>query len=535
MSVITFGNVEVEVENYNPENLMGLTSFKVYSYEQLRAMYHRIATCTVDDQELRLFAADMAAAYEVCRYAVDDSMRRIGNSCTASIRDLFAYQWSACETERFRFRLPGGGEVAYDTHSRQLQFAEGEDFFRVCRECGGWHLAHTSIILSYDAVCPSCLQRLLDEDKVIVCEDCGGYERTHWSKVIHYVDGSTKRVCRHCCNNSEAFYCEYHERWESNEFANEYVNGLGRMCSYGAEHYTVHVCDSCGCEFAVRDDQEPPEQELCSSCRERLSDTLNIAKRNRILSYGFKPVTIFRSADGSDSFKDDGKLKIGFELELDGGRNEDQVSKLTHAHYGGFVYCKDDCSLNHGVEFVSQPSDPKYLINEFEWEWLLDNADEVGDLSATHRGGFHMHMNRAFFDYDDMAEAKFIILFDRFYNWLCQVGGRDGEEANHWARRSYQDWEESDFECGEWEDKLYDHKESRYRAVNTTNDYTIELRLFSSNSSAVRLRQMVDIVQAMAHYVCECEVSDCLSVTLGEFKQILSSKSLYSRTAELLG
>ena len=145
-----------------------------------------------------------------------------------------------------------------------------------------------------------------------------------------------------------------------------------------------------------------------------------------------------------------------------------------------------------------------------------------------------MHLNRAFFGYDEMADAKLVILFDRFYSWLSEVGNRDEEEANHWASRSYQDFEESDFEDCKWEDKMCDHKDSRYRAVNTGNEHTIELRLFASSDNAVRLRQMVDVAQAIARYARECSVSDCLRITLEEFKKILVSKSLYSRTAELL-
>lgn len=535
MSVIEFGDKKVEVRGYEPGNLMGLLSFKSYSLGELREMNGRMYMHSVGADELSLFAADMAALYEVKWYAEDYAMQKVASECLRDVRSLFRYMWGACEDSCFRFRLPNGGEVAYDAHSRKLQFAGEGEFFRICHECGGWHLHHTSVILANRAVCPSCLQRLIDGGRVVTCDKCGSYERVERLRTVYHVDGSTELMCARC-GTENAFWCEFHERYESVDFDNVFIAGLGWVCGRSVDRYVSHTCDSCGQKFAVMDDQEPPEQEICPSCLAKFRDTMGIAERDCTFSYGFKPLAIFRAADGSDSFKDDGELKIGFELELDDGCEsaKDEVAEYTHAHYDGFIYCKEDCSLENGVEFVSQPSDPEYLINGFEWEWLLDNANEVGDLCSTYRGGFHMHLNRAFFGYDEMADAKLVILFDRFYSWLSEVGNRDEEEANHWASRSYQNFEESDFDGFTWEDKMCDHKESRYRAVNTGNEHTIELRLFASSENAVRLRQMVDVAQAIARYARECSVSDCLRITLEEFKRILCSKSLYSRTAELL-
>ena len=397
-------------------------------------------------------------------------------------------------------------------------------------------------------ICPSCIERLGLEP----CPICGklrgkGDEMLVW----RMEDGEWlyDMACGACdqVRGMYPFFCNIHERWEIGEEV--YYRGFGYGCEHGRDELTEIRCSMCGrvvYSIGVHEDRTVELfghafSGLCEDCERDFKRTERIARSDCRFDYGFKPTTVFFDDEGVPSFDDDGSLHMGFELELDGasdGGECDCFASEVHAHYGGFIYCKKDCSLDVGAESVSQPATPRYLIERFDWDELLYAADKYCLDNSSENCGFHVHMNRRFFmqgDGEDMNVAKLTILFDRFYDKFAEIGQREEGRAEEWARPSYEPMNESDFTQNErYKRKLEGNKHTRYHAVNTCNENTVEIRLFSATTNVVRLKFMLDVLQAVANMVVELPVTECLTMGEGEFEEQIVKHSIYEQTKSLL-
>lgn len=419
-----------------------------------------------------------------------------------------------------------------------------------CGECNTFHPLPPdgSTIMWYrnHRVCPDCAKNF------ITCPNCGRLHKSIESREIwvHQEDGTwaSHIFCDRCTSvdGEQVFYCDIHQRYEAGNETR--YSGFGWGCEWGASDLERHVCSLCGHEHwaVVRGRVNKVTvfgttfEPLCGTCYRRLMDTARIADEDCRFSYGFKPMTVFFDDDGTPRFQDDGSLHMGFELELDGasdGEDCDYFANEVHAHYDGFIYCKSDCSLDVGAESVSQPATPKYLLDSFDWGSLLSSAEEYCLDNSSENCGFHVHMNRKFFEQGDGEElniAKLTILFDRFYDKFKKIGQRYDSQADEWARPSYDPLTTSDFENERYKRKLDANKRTRYHAVNTCNEHTVEIRLFSASTSVVRLKFMLDVLQAVANAVIELSVMDCLTMDEDNLNAQIINHSIYEQTSRLL-
>lgn len=429
--------------------------------------------------------------------------------------------------------------------------AKWRDSFYMCDECGCMHLippdGHVPHYRAHD-VCPDCVERM----GLIPCPECGKlYKKDEELLVWRMENGEwvSYETCGRCgyVQGDHVFYCDIHHRYECGH--ERYYSGFGYGCDYGEDQLVKTTCSMCGretwglVEGTTRNVMLFGRKftGLCENCASRMRQTARIAEEDCRFSYGFKPMTVFFDDEGQPSFEDDGSLHMGFELELDGasdGEDADYFASAVHGEFGGFIYCKSDCSLDDGAESVSQPATPKYLIDSFNWSGLMCAADEYCLDNSSENCGFHVHLNRKFFeqgDGEDMNIAKLTILFDRFYNKFLSIGQREKDRANEWARPSYSYMDASDFTASEhYKYKLESNKSTRYHAINTTNNNTVEVRLFSASTSVVRLKFMLDVLQAVAHAVIELPVMDCLTMDEDNLNAQIINHSIYEQTSRLL-
>lgn len=170
------------------------------------------------------------------------------------------------------------------------------------------------------------------------------------------------------------------------------------------------------------------------------------------------------------------------------------------------VYTKNDASLTHddrtNLEVITNPCTIGYWFNSKLAERLVEVAKRVDFTSENERCGMHFHVSRAPYKKASLdmveVEAKWIVIFERFWNELLKISARDSSRAEHWASRTRKSTIAEAREFAEWQKRGHDR---RYYCVNTQNAQTIEVRLFAGTMDARRIKAYVSIVNHIAQFI----------------------------------
>ena len=147
-------------------------------------------------------------------------------------------------------------------------------------------------------------------------------------------------------------------------------------------------------------------------------------------------------------------VPVSFGIEIE-GRNYFLRENHLHSHIG-FFYVTTDASLdyNDSIEVVSQPLPPKMLCRV-----LKSFLNKYGDIGYEDDAGIHIHVTRT-----KHTEKKLEELFYAIKNSsLAEQQNFFGRHKTYYAQTDSYIW-----------------KETRYSAVNWTNEKTIEIRLFGN-------------------------------------------------------
>lgn len=256
--------------------------------------------------------------------------------------------------------------------------------------------------------------------------------------------------------------------------------------------------------------QKEPEQ-VCHGCRQNWERERN---PRPIEDHYWKPRPRFRGTVRPR------RMFFGFELEVDankstgdgGGepsesvrrKNEDRATKIRESvkdDRGPIVYCKRDGSVPQGFEVVSHP---------FTWGWLVTHRDIFDPIFALKRGGLvshdsgrcgmHVHMSRDAFT--PMHLFKFLEFFQKHKQFIMVVSQR-GQE-NNYARIEYTLGRNPlNLALGTME------AEDRYRAVNLSNDKTIEVRIFRGTLKKERFLKNLEFCESLYEFTMVYANSDC--------------------------
>ena len=313
----------------------------------------------------------------------------------------------------------------------------------VCTECG--HELERGQLTAFDnaMLCPSCLENL-----TVTCRCCGDR--------IWREDATDEDLCERCYEN-----------------------------------YYVH-CENCGdviheddaYYFDSDDDRYHPYCSHCYSQEER-----------PIHDYSYKPEPIF--------YGDDDALFMGVELEVDDGgecsENAETLLDIGNSH-GEHIYIKHDGSLDEGFEIVTHPMTLRYHMQAMPWLEIMSKAIHMGYRS--HKSctcGLHIHVNRNSFGCSyleqENAIARLVYFYEKFWAEILRFSRRTQEQANHWASRY-------GGVLASCKKSLEDAKKSnigRYSAVNLTNSYTVEFRIFRGS---LRYNTVIATLQ-FTHYLCK--------------------------------
>lgn len=352
----------------------------------------------------------------------------------------------------------------------------------------------------------------LAEHGVSICPDCGApmVSAYTYHDVYDYIQGDYVDVCR--CHAHETTFCDGHHRREINAGEYHHVDD-GYFCDEAYANMNTFTC-SCGRETqsprTYVDEITGATTDMCPTCyRNAMRGRIDWDNVSGLLSYGTKPRITFFDKDGA-SLTCREPLSIGIEDELDQAHEcdsdqsssaPDRAARAIMRKFRGEIYCKYDGSLEYGCESVTMPHSIE-AYESFDWDALFKITSD-NNLLPNSTCGFHAHINNGGLG-DTRTEqkrtaAKLAMVMDLHRDLFFQISLREERyDFDHWAGTSALE--------GRWEyyisrpcaacDYLYD-RGYRYRAVNFTNDNTIEIRIFAATNERDIALANINVVYAL--------------------------------------
>lgn len=232
----------------------------------------------------------------------------------------------------------------------------------------------------------------------------------------------------------------------------------------------VYYCQCDGCDGWNRDGAD-----CGNGCDE---DDYDEDTDDRIHDDSYKPYPEFHG---------DGPLYLGPEIEIE-TRDRDECAEIVLDQLGELGYLKTDGSLEHGFEIVTHPMSYPWAMCHFPWP-MLDDLHRAGGFTTANTG-LHIHLSRAGF----CSPAHVYRWMKFIYRNQPQVVDLAGRSSSEWARFDADDRRAVvDYAKG---DRGY----SRYRAINTTNTTTFELRVFASSLQARQVQAVFGFAAASVDY-----------------------------------
>lgn len=225
--------------------------------------------------------------------------------------------------------------------------------------------------------------------------------------------------------------------------------------------------------------------------------------RRQIHSYSYKPTPRFKVGGGEDATA---TTYFGIELEVD-QRNDQELDRgLVPDIAHPLFYCKDDGSLNNGVELVSHPGTSKWWEEQRgNVESILQRISRLGFRShEVETCGMHIHVSNSAFE-SSMHMYRFLHLIYRFPSLALLVSQRQRRRLNQWATLRYSKKPQLKSKSNirlkrnEWHNA---DSAGHYDAVNKTT-HTMELRIFNGTLNVSRFYKNLQFAEAALRFTAD--------------------------------
>jgi hypothetical protein len=199
----------------------------------------------------------------------------------------------------------------------------------------------------------------------------------------------------------------------------------------------------------------------------------------RIFDYSYKPEPVFHGR---------GPLYLGAEIEVaTPGWNDYACAETAQEFLGHLGYLKEDSSIGGGFEIVTHPMSYDWAIDHFPWELLTDLHHR--GCAATDSTGLHVHLSRSGFS----SECH-------IYRWMKFIYRNEGP-VSALARRRSSLWAAFTAVDRQYvKDYAKGGYGARYRAINTNNTDTFELRIFASSLNPREVQAALGFAAASVEY-----------------------------------
>jgi hypothetical protein len=202
--------------------------------------------------------------------------------------------------------------------------------------------------------------------------------------------------------------------------------------------------------------------------------------------YSFRPRPVFHGT---------GPLFIGPEIEVEAPAHDLlRSTTIACSQLGELGYLKEDGSLRHGFEIVTHPMSYAWAMQHFPWQMLTDL--QAAGCRTPENTGIHVHVSRTAFDGPSHT-----------YRWMKFIY-RNEHEVTTLARRSSPQY--APFTA--YDRRAVKHYAKgafgdRYRAINTNNTDTFELRIFASSLLPAQVKAAFGFAAASVEYTRELTVA----------------------------
>lgn len=270
-------------------------------------------------------------------------------------------------------------------------------------------------------------------------------------------------------------------------------NDDASQCYSCGEYFTeVYYCEYRNASYCNSDYHDSFECSECGADRYSDEDHECYYEENKyIQSYGHRPRPKFH---GQDTYY------FGIELEVEdteGYGCEKMAEKLTYKLDNRFYY-KYDGSLDNGFEIVSHPHSLD-AWQATEWDFLRVLRVNGFRSWDTNTCGLHVHVSRTAFrnfgKRDEAHELRFQKLIYDNQSHVQAIAGRSTDYASFMDK-------------GKLVGKVkYGRTYDRREAVNTTNDHTIEIRVFRGSLNKERVLSAVEFVHSAIEYTRSMKIN----------------------------
>lgn len=363
-----------------------------------------------------------------------------------------------------------------------------------CERCGQLvsddELYAVNVSGTIETWCEECL-----ENYGFYCERCGTYHAGE-PVTVHYGQAATATWCESCAGR-HASLCDDCDHWTDNDWISTvYVYNVGyqTLCHKCLED-SYYQCSTCG-DYCYDDDIEYRNGNYyCPSC----------AASTYLDEYHHTEGEYFLCT-GNDTNQPYLGVELEMEFEGDGNRASAAEYIRTNLTYGDYYECKEDSSLgDYGMECVTQPATPAYHLSGYDHIMLSAGSLYYATSHDNGNCGLHVHIDRDYFTDTGIANASFkaafimdaIISYNEGY--IVNFTRRRYSQLNRWAAFMNMHFGKDKRDLL---DKLREYNSSkytRYQAVNTENDSTIELRLFRGTLNAETYAATIEFVAALAY------------------------------------
>lgn len=192
-------------------------------------------------------------------------------------------------------------------------------------------------------------------------------------------------------------------------------------------------------------------------------------------------------------------LVFGVELEVEPRSHSSQGDILRNLPNRQDYFCKEDGSLNAGVEIVTVPMTLEQHRADFDWRGVLAPLlSRAMSGSRTQRCGMHIHINRGALSALTLAKMYLFINAPENLRFMEQVAQRSN---SRWATMSKKEWRACLPGSGGYGEA------GRYQALNLTRN-TAELRLFRGTLRHERVMKNIDFAHALVAWCRDNSAAD---------------------------
>lgn len=393
-------------------------------------------------------------------------------------------------------------EGEYDVDLGEIICNECQEEYVRCDECMEYKKKSEMKKVVEDSleyyICENCV-----EEATEACEHCGEVHIKEYTQEVIKNDGTTVKWCQKC-RGLHATRCQ-----DCGVLMEVVATGRRAICQGCRANYGI--CEMCGTFTRIErliecEDDEGQTQHICQNCDN------NYSSERFIRDYGYKPEPIFRHVNEDTLSEKRGEFYGGVELEIGTGGEIHRKAKMVMKVLGeNKAYAKHDGSVDSGFEIVTHPCTLEFHRKEFGWKELCAKAVNLGYRGHDNQScGMHVHVNRKFLGKNsaeiDETVSKMILFVENNWSSVVKFSRREASRINQWAgnystRRPIEECKNKKEKC----EKLINNAKSqgdRRRAINITNNHTIEFRLFRSTLKSNTIIANIEFCYLLA-YCCK--------------------------------